>query len=377
MSRNNSDTVQRTRSSKYLALHQVLCVIGALLIFFCMSNTFALRHFTKYDSISESLKASRISDAAVPFTGKNVTDYIMSGYVADENVLREDIETSVDQMNLPDFLADKLAQQSALLRGESNDPVQVTPDEISDELERISAQLHESCQLIITEEDMTEIHNALDTPLSVVNSISSIFGNSQAGRAFQRFGISFGAYILESILLLLLMVRWGRIRKNAGKDSCGCFKGIGITLLIPAAICFAIVLCGGVSTWFRNDSIIGLYPFTKAFRMPYWWISITGLSFSFFMIELTNYLRMLAQSKPAEIQEKKPSPIMPSAPTLPTRAADGKYCIYCGKSIANEAKFCIYCGKSQTSQPAPNVSIPSSASGEETVSEESAADALE
>ena len=207
------------RSAGYRILHETLCVIAALLLFFCFCNTAALRIYSRSDSLSAGLRASRISDAEVPFTGKNVTDYIMSGYVDDSEVLSEDIQTAADSMKIPEFLAEKFEQQSALLRGDANEPLQITPDEISGKLDQISEELYASCKLIIEESDRTQIESALEKPLSVFNSVSGAFGSTKAGRLVLRFGVSIFAYIAEAVLIVLLLLRWGKIRKKISKLS--------------------------------------------------------------------------------------------------------------------------------------------------------------
>ena len=342
------------RSAGYRILHETLCVIAALLLFFCFCNTAALRIYSRSDSLSAGLRASRISDAEVPFTGKNVTDYIMSGYVDDSEVLSEDIQTAADSMKIPEFLAEKFEQQSALLRGDANEPLQITPDEISGKLDQISEELYASCKLIIEESDRTQIESALEKPLSVFNSVSGAFGSTKAGRLVLRFGVSIFAYIAEAVLIVLLLLRWGKIRKNSGKDSEGCLKGMGTAIMIPAALILFFVLVGGTATWFTPDTEIGLNPFYKALRAPFWWISVTGVTFSLFLLELCAYLRArrdkanapAAASAPAEAPS---APVPPSARKLP---ADQKYCMHCGKPIAANAKFCIYCGTDQNTSAA-------------------------
>ena len=348
----------RIRSGGYRVFHGTLCVIGTLLLLFCFSNTVSLRSYCRTNALSSSLRASRLSDAKIPFTGKNVTDYILSGYVTDSNVLPEDIETAVDEMNIPAFLADKIEMQMQLLHGDSNEPVQVTPEEISGELDRISEQLHASCRLIIEDSDRAQIDSALQKPLAFCNGISSAFGGTKAGRAFQRFGVSIFAYILEIVLFLLLLFRWRNIRKCTGKDSFGALKGMGLTLLIPSALSLLFVIIGGAGTWFVQDGVTGLYPFWKALRAPYWWTSVTVVSFSLFLLELCAFLRVRAKYKASAPAKEQKSPVMPSAPEVPAAKAseEQKYCISCGKSIPRAAKFCIYCGAGQqtaSEQPDP------------------------
>ena len=116
---------KRPRSGGYCVLPTILCVLGALILFFCLSNTHAMRNWLSSDALTESLRTARISDAAVPFTGQNVTELIMKQYVTDENVLAENVAAAADGMQIPAFLAGKLEGHFSLLRGETDTPVRI------------------------------------------------------------------------------------------------------------------------------------------------------------------------------------------------------------------------------------------------------------
>ena len=343
------------RSGGYRILHTFLCVICALFLFFCISNTIMLRALSSSAELTDALREARLSDAGIPFTGKTVSEYIMQGYVTDENILPEDISAAVDGMGIPAFLADKLEQHFALLRGDSDTPVRIAPEEISDLLGQITESLHESCKLVIDESDQKLLRDTVEPALNTVNSISDLFGSNQAGRAFQRFGVSIWAYVLEILLLVLLIRRWVNIRKNSGRDAAGAFKGVGLTAGIPCAVGLLLVIIGGVHTLFIRDDAVGLYAVSKIVRAPHWYIQITGVTFAFFMLSLAHYLRVKAKWREAhpEKAEKKPA-VMPSAPPVPVHMVS---CISCGREIEANMKFCKYCGAKQEEEtpaaPAP------------------------
>lgn len=361
---------KRPRSGAYRVLHTVLCVLGALILFFSIGNSAALRHFVSTDALPESLRAARISDAAVPFTGKNVTEYIMSNYVADSNVLQEDVAAAADGLGIPAFLGDKTAAHFALLRGETDTPMQISADEIKAELDRISDSLAATGGIIVDDRDREQIDTSLGGTLRTINSLSTAFGSNPAGRAVQRFSVSMWAYAVELILLGLLLWRWIRIRKNSGTDAAGALKGMGLTCLIPSLIGFLPVVFGGVRTWFTRDGIVGLFGVTKVLRAPYWVITITGISFGLMLIEFAAYGRTRAMYKalnpdnqagenakiapafemPAVPEADEDLPEAPAEPVQSAEEAPAKFCIHCGKTLKGSAKFCSYCGTSQTVQ---------------------------
>lgn len=350
---------QQPRSGGYRVLHTILCVLGALLLFFCMSNTIALRTLSRSSALPDQLRAGRLSDAGIPFTGKTVSEFIMKGYVTDDNILPEDIAAAADGMGIPAFLADKLDQHFALLRGDSDTPVRITPDEITGLLDQITESLHESCQLIIDDSDQEQLRNAVEPALGAVNGISDTFGSSKAGRAFQRFGVSIWALILEVVLIILLLWRWTVIRKNCDKDAAGAVKGMGLTLMIPAALSLLLVVIAAIAGFFRKDEVIGLYGAAKVLRTPYWFITVTGVSAAFFLLSLASYLRAKAQyqaAMPAKAP-KKPA-VMESAPAVPARKVT---CVSCGKELDENSKFCKYCGAKQEEAPKPESVQPAAA----------------
>lgn len=340
------------RSAGYRVLHSILCVIAALILFFCIGNTAALRCYISSDALTENLRASRLSDAKPPFYGKTISDIVMEGYITDENILHEDVEIAVDSMGIPAFLADKIGAHIAMLRKDSDTPVQITPEEIGAKLDEISDSLYDTCKLVIDDGDKEQLQSALKSPLSAVNSLSSAFGSSVAGRAFARFGVSFGAYILEIILLVLLLYRWCKIRKNSGKDAAGAFKALGITLLVSSALSLLLVLIGGIGSLFVKDGVIGLYLAAKVIRTPYWPISITGVAAAFFLLELAAYLRVRAKMPKKAAVPAKQAAAAPAA----QNPNETKFCIRCGKRIKADARFCIYCGADTTGGSASDAS---------------------
>lgn len=339
---------KRPRSGGYRFIHTLLCVIGVLILFFCFSNTTALRSYSASKALTDALRSAKLSDADVPFTGKNVSDYIRSEYVADENVLPEDIAQAADGMGIPAFLAEKLDGHFAMLRGDSDTPVRIESAEITGLLDQITESLHESCKLVIEESDRQQIESVAEPVLKKVNALSDGFGSTKAGRAFQRFGVSVWAYVLEVVLLALLIWRWCVIRKNSGKDIAGAFKGTGITIMIPAALTLILVLIGGIHTLFIRDDVVGLYGVTKVLRAPYWFIAATGVSFALFMLELAAYMRAKKQYKELAPAEPAKPAKMESAPVVPVYRTP---CVSCGKELESGAKFCKYCGAKQEQPP--------------------------
>lgn len=337
---------QYPRSGGYFVLHTVLCVIASLILFFCIGNTIALRRLSASDALPSQLRSARLSDAGVPFTGKTVSDFIMKEYVSDDNVLPEDINAAVDGMGIPAFLADKLDRHFSLLRGDTDTPVRIEPEEISGLLDQITDSLYESCRLVIDDSDRQMLDSTVAPALNTVNAVSDTFGSTKAGRAFERFGVSFGAYVLELLLLGLLVRRWCKIRESCGKDAAGAFKTMGWTLMIPATLSLLLVIIGAVHTLFIKDGIVGLYGVAKLVRTPYWYISITGVTFAFFLISFAEYLRAKAEYKekmPAVSPKKAPA-VMQSAPAVPVRKMT---CIECGRELEAGSKFCKFCGAKQ------------------------------
>lgn len=349
---------KRPRSGGYRFLHTLLCVIGVLILYFCFSNTTALRSYSASTALTDALRSAKLSDADVPFTGKNVSDYIRSEYVTDENVLPEDIAQAADGMGIPAFLAEKLDGHFAMLRGDSDTPVRIESDEITGLLDQITESLHESCKLVIEDSDRQQISSVAEPVLKKVNAVSDGFGSTKAGRAFQRFGVSIWAYVLEVVLLALLIWRWCVIRKNSGKDIAGAFKGTGITVMIPAALSLILVLIGGIHTLFIRDDVVGLYGVTKVLRGPYWFIAVTGVSFALFMLELAAYIRAKKQYQalaPAEPEKAAKPAKTESKPVVPVYLTK---CVSCGRELESGAKFCKYCGAKQeqpqkAAEPAP------------------------
>ncbi len=339
---------KRPRSAGYRILHTVLCIIGILILWFCFGNTAALRSYSASSALTDAMRSARISDTDLPFTGKNLAEYIRSHYVSDENVLPEDIAEAADGMNIPTFLADKLDAHFALLRGESDTPVRIEADEITGLLDPITESLRESCKLVIEDSDRQQIQDAAEPVLGTLNAFSDAFGSNVAGRAVQRFCISIWNYIPIVVLLGLLIWRWCIIRKNSGKDIAGAFKGVGITIIIPAELSLLFVLIGGIKTLFVRDDVIGMFGVTKVLRSPFWFIAVTGVTFALFMIELGAFLRARklymesAAAKQAAAAKQRQANDTPVVPVYRVP------CVKCGKELDSGAKFCQYCGAKQT-----------------------------
>lgn len=355
---------KRPRSGGYRFLHSMLCVIGILILWFCFSNTTAIRAYSGSKALTDALRSARLSDADLPFTGKNLSEYIRSNYVNDENVLPEDVAEAADGMGIPAFLADKLDAYFAMLRGETETPVRIETEEVTGLLDQITESLHESCQLIIEESDRQQIQSVADPVLTKFNAVSGFFGKTKAGRACLHFSVSIWAYVLEVVLLALLIWRWCVVRKNSGKDIAGAFKGTGITVMVPAAFSLILVLIGGIKTFFVRDDVIGLGGVTKVLRSPFWFITITGVSFAFFMLELAAFLRarklyLESGAKPAKKEKPVKAKKTEDAPIVPVYRTP---CVKCGKELESGSKFCKYCGAKQdepvkTAEPAASGTV--------------------
>lgn len=343
---------KQTKSKGYLILHTVLCVLGALILFGCMSMTFLLRHYTKSTALTDSLRAARLSDADVPLSSKTLSEYIRTNFVDDENVLPEDVAQAVDSLKLPEFFADKLEQHFDLLRGRSDTPVQIESSEITALLDNAADQLRESCMLIVSDSDKQMIESETKPVLGFINGLSRLFGSSKAGRALQRLGVSFWGYILESILLLALLWRWIIVRRNAGRDAEGAIRGLGFVKLIPSAILLLLTAIGGIGAVLRDDTVVGLSAVTKIIRIPLWYIAITGVAFALFLIELAAFLRHRRENpKPARAAAKPKKAAAPAAPAVPKVS-----CVSCGKELDAGMKFCKYCGAKQGPDMKPCIS---------------------
>ncbi len=336
----------------YLILHTILCVLGALILFGCMSMTFLLRHYTKSTALTDSLRAARLSDADVPLSSKTLSEYIRTNFVDDENVLPEDVAQAVDSMKLPEFFAGKLEQHFDLLRGKSDTPMQIESSEITALLDNASEQLRESCMLIISDNDKQMIETETKPVLGFINGLNRFFGSSKAGRALLRFGVSIWGYIVESILLLALLWRWIIVRRNAGKDAEGAIKGLGIVKMVPSLILLVLTAIGGIGAMLRDDTVVGLSDVTKIIRIPLWYIAITGAAFAFFLIELAAFLRHRRNNpKPARTAAKAKKTAAPAAPAVPKVS-----CVSCGKELDAGMKFCKYCGAKQGPDMKPCIS---------------------
>ncbi len=341
----------QTNKKGYLILHTVLCVLGALILFGCMSMTFLLRHYTKSTALTDSLRAARLSDADVPLSSKTLSEYIRTNFVEDENVLPEDVAQAVDSMKLPGFFADKLEQQFDLLRGKTDVPMQIESEEITGLLDNAAEQLRESCMLIISDNDKQMIESEIKPILGFVNGLSRFFGSSKAGRAFLHLGVSIWGYIVESILLLALLWRWITVRRKAGKDAEGAVKGLGLVKMIPSLVLLVLTAVGGIGAMVRDDSVVGLSDVTKIIRIPLWYIAVTGAAFAFFLIELAAFLRY---------RRDNPKPVRAAAgakkTAVPAAAVPKTSCVNCGKELDAGMKFCKYCGAKQGPDMKPCIS---------------------
>ena len=355
---------ENPRGNGYRILHCVLIVLGTLIVLLALTGTIFMRHQLKYRSITNALtERVRLSDAKVPFQGKTVSEYIQSEYVKDSRVLNEDIAEAVDSMEIPVFIADKLSALGDLLRGTTDTVPSVTPDEIVGLLEEHEHDLYRKCMLVIEQSDKNEIRSELNEPLTSLNdTLNSAYG-SAAMRGLARFRVSIWMVLLELALIGLLLWRRVKVARNCGQQDRDAFRAMGRTIMIPSAIVFFICVIAGLFALFAKDGVIGLNPLWKAIREPFWLSSMLGISGGALLIIIANLIDIREAKKqlaPAPVQRGNLRPEMESV-SLPPRAANTKFCIYCGKSIPMNAGFCSYCGKKQTADPAPAIPEPETA----------------
>lgn len=374
-------TAARSEGSR--KLHVFLCVLGALFVLCCMNSAFCMRSYIKTGSLSNSMKASRLSDASIPFWG-NVAEQVKKDYVTDEKVSLEDVTAAVDELKLPDFLSGKLAAYGALLSGKSDAVVKITADEVVALVENAEDALYSKCLLVVEQGDKDEIRKVSAAVTDSLNSAAETAYGSRFGRGIARFSVSMWNVLLCAVLLVMLCLRWCKLCEQSGKNRSDALRGMGRVFLIPMCLTLVFLVIGGFSTLIAKDGVIGLHPFLKALRTPLWWITIFELALGFFLTSLakyrdakaaaparfssaqrpvknrSGYARMgrveapqkTAPQRTAPQRAEVPAPAPAPAP-VPVPAAEEKQpCVSCGRMIGANAVFCIYCGTNQNTPPA-------------------------
>ena len=399
---------KRPRSGGYRVFHGILIAIAALILLGCLSSTLCIRHYILYHNISGGLQNSRLSDFTVPFNdGKTVTELIRQEYVSDDRVLPEDIAGAIDEIDVTGYLAEKADEMGKMLRGETDTYPTFSSDEIIRLLEKSESDLYSKCMLIIEDQDKADIKAALDGPLDGINSAMDVLYGSKAGRFLARFRVSVWRAVLDLVLLGLLLWRWIKVRRNAGRSGCGAVRGLGWVFFVPSVLILIGCIVTALMMAFKSDSVVSLYTLVKGIRTPHWLLAPLTAAFGIFLMTLATFIQRKAAVKrekleaAAEMQrieaaenskreaaerraasfrestaapaqaapvqtvpaQTAPAPVTGTAaaqPAVTTRttaapvqAAPTKICIACGKEIPERASFCIHCGTNQKpAQPA-------------------------
>ncbi|MBR5371455.1 MAG: zinc-ribbon domain-containing protein [Oscillospiraceae bacterium] len=406
---------KRPRSGGYRVFHGILIVIASLIVLGCLSSTLCIRHYILYQNISNGLRESRLSDFTVPFQdGQTITDMLRKEYVTDERVLPEDIAGAIDEVGATGYLAGKMDEMGKMLRGETDTYPSFSSDEIVKLLEQSESSLYSKCMLIIEAQDKADIRAALDEPLAGINSAMDTLYGSKAGRFLARFRVSVWRAVLDLVLLGLLLWRWIKVRRNAGRSGCGAVRGMGWVFFVPSVLILIGCAVTALMAAFKSDSVVGLYALIKGIRTPHWLLAPLTAAFGIFLMTLATFIqkkaiqkrekleaaaererieaaentrREAAERRAATFQERPAAPASAPAqsapvqtapaqpvsgtavrtaaaqpavttqttakPAQPAASASVKRCISCGKEIPERASFCIHCGANQKpAQPA-------------------------
>ena len=370
------NTETAPRSAGYRRLHGFLCVIAALILLCCINTTFCMRRYIQTNQPAAAMSTSQLSDTKIPFTGKTVAALIKADYVTDEKVTGEDVSAAVDEMGIPSFIAEKLDRYGSLLRGDTDEVVSITADEIVGLLEDSEDALYDKCLLVIEDSDKEELRTSAEKPLSTFNKIMSAVYGSKFGRGLARFRMSRWHYVLDVVLLILLLLRWMNIHEVSGSKKTNALRGMGKTLLIPMAITLILLAVFGIASLFVKDGIVGMYAFTKALRAPMWILCIFEIALGCFLISLAGYQEARAEYKETAAslpvrnrtgRAKMDTVNVPHSPAPARSTLEKRFCIYCGREIAKDAGFCSYCGKNLNA--APSKPVPQAAPAETAVPE--------
>lgn len=360
----------KNRSGAYCAWHSFWCVIATLILIGCIAFNLAVRSYIKSDRLATAVGDLTISTVTVD--DKTVAEHIREEFVSDDAVKVTDIETAINGMGIEAFAEKKLSAMGKLLRGESDDVVHITVDEIIALLEKSEYDLYNDCLLVIEDSDKQELRNELDGPLGVFNKVMTVMFGSPAMRMVSRYCVSTACLIVNIVLLILVLWRWIVVRKNADKTGSGACKGMGLTILIPSALTFVATAVYVISGLFTPDGAQTLHVIGNVIVNPYWGISVLGIVSGVLLMLAAAAMRRIAANQrdktlanttavaPVKMEAveniAKPDPFtapLPesAAPAAPPAAATTP-CIACARALAEGSRFCIYCGAPQT-PPAP------------------------
>lgn len=350
---------KRVRSGAYCGWHSFWCVIGTLFLIGCIATNLTIRSYLKSEKISKAMSETNL--AAVSIGSETVAEMIRQEYVSDDAVLVEDVEAAIQGMGIEDFVVKKIKAYAQLLRGESNDVVQITTDEIVGLVEKSQGDVYDKCMLVIEEKDKEELRDTLEEPLHVVNKLMTVLYGSPAMRALARWRLSIPRVIVDIVLLLLLLWRWMQVRLNAGKKRDGAFKGMGMTILIPSAVTLLSAVILVLSGAFTPDGTESLSALKNAIASPYWGLGAVGVICGVVLMFIAAMLRRSEEQKVDALLNKNTKPVAPTkmesveVPSVvekpaPIRKAPEETvpCVYCCRQLAVNARFCIYCGKPQS-----------------------------
>lgn len=376
---------QRPRSGGYHTLHNVLCILGTLFLLCCLTRSLMMNDWLKDYSVPQGMRESRISDAQIPFVG-SVAHIICKSHTDDPNIRESDIAEAIDAIGIPQILAGKIEQHFAMLRGDSDEPMTLTADEIITPLEQNRQALHQKCHLIIEDSDLDEIREAVDGGGFRWLIFGFGYGNGFF-RAIGRFFVSIWGILFELALFGLLLWRWMVIKRNSGRPKTQALRNMGLTLMIPMLALLFVLLVILFSYIFISGEYVGLKPFLRTVRPAIWLNPALIASTGLFMIMLTRYLVMRAKVKEKNAAQEAapaagidagsaPAPAVnaaapvsaepaavPAAPVsapaadtpvsapapapAPAAASGDAVCISCGQPLSGKKKFCIYCGTNQ------------------------------
>lgn len=367
----------KNRSGAYCAWHSFWCVIATLILIGCIACNLAVRSYVKADNLAK--KVGELNIATLTIDDQTVAEHIHEEYVSDAAVLPADVEAAVSGMGIEAFAADKLTALGTLLRGDSDEIVHITTDEIIELLERSEYDLYKTCMLIIEDSDKQELRNTLEKPLDVFNKTMTFLFGSPAMRMVSRWSISNLRLAVDVILLILVLWRWMVVRRNADRTRSGACKGMGLTILIPSALTLLATAVYSISGAFAPDGAQTLHTIGNVIAKPFWGISVLGIvSGVLLMLAAAVICRVAAQQRDAALAKTKPvAPVnmesvenvakpdpfvapMPqtSVNPAPASAPATTPCIACARALAEGSRFCIYCGTPQTPPAAPDAPAP-------------------
>lgn len=336
----------KAHGAGYRVFHSILCVIATLILLGCITTAAVMRYYLKSDSLTNSVASLELGGTKVPFTKQTVAEMIRSEYGTDDQVTPEDMETAIDQLQIPQYVAGKLTTYFDMLRGNTDTVIQIPAEEIVAILENNQDALHDKCMILIEESDKAAIRQAGEAggALDTVNRIFDTVYGSPALRMLARFRVSIYRIILDLVLLALLLWRWTTVFARSEKKRTGAVKGMGITLLVPSILTVAACLVSVVMGFFAKDGVKDLSAVIKEARTPVLLYGSITLFAGIILLCIAKLANLFSASR-KEKKEKKLAAAQEQADA--EEKAQNAHCIYCKRTIKAGAKFCTYCGKTQ------------------------------